>query len=575
VKEPQEPNLTRPRSIEPPRQSGLPWLRWWKQFNAVNSAVFSVIRHPILTAIGSLLIFLIALRVINQELTKYSVQDLQRAVDDIGLLTLIGASMAAVGSYAALALNDRFALAALGKRLPTARTARASLAAYALANTLGYSWATAATARQRLYRKWGLLPSEIGTFSFVTGNAVQIGGLAAAGLGLLIGATEVATHGPLNWVFWFAVGLVILVPAGLWLLYARTGPHTTDIAGAPLFRPTPRIALAHLGAVIFDWIGAAAILYILLPNHGGWSFPAFVSVFVLAGMLGALSGAPGGLGVFEAAILTLAPVSQDTPGAAIALLIYRLIYNIVPLGVATLILGLDHAAPAARPAAHAARRMGSRVGAQIGGSSQEFGPRIGAILVFTTGFSMLAAIATPPITGRLVQLANAGLGVISETSHMIAGTIGALLIFISAGLWRRVKAAWTTAIVLLVMGAAISLSKGMNWEEALVITCVLGVIVAVRDSFLQRPTRMMIGLSPGWLAMIFGSLATIFWIASFSYADLFTNLEAWRDYGIENDVGRTQRAFVGICIASVIIALSHLAGRVLHAASQVTDEDDD
>jgi phosphatidylglycerol lysyltransferase len=515
----------------------------------------SAIRHPLLTAIGSLLIFLVALRVINQELTKYSLQDLERAINNIGVLTMIGAVFAAIVSYGALVFSDRFALSMLGKRLPFTRTARASLAAYALANTLGYSWATAATARQRLYRKWGLIPGEIGSLSFVTGNAVQVGGLAAAGLGLLMSAPEVALHGPLNWLFWFGVGVAILVPSGLWLVYARRGPKVTEITGSPLYRPVPRAALAHLSSVILDWIGAAAILFVLLPNHGGWSFPAFLAVFVLAGMLGALSGAPGGLGVFEAAILTLAPVSQDTPGAAIALLLYRLIYNIIPLGVATLILGLDHAAPAARPAARAARQVGSRVGAHIGSSTQEFGARMGALLVFGTGFGMLGAVATPPITARLAQLDAIGLTTQAEFANSVAALVATVLLYICVGLWRQRRVAFWMAVGFLILGICASLAKGLSWEEALVITFTLSVILALREGYSRQGSDHIFALSPGWLAVIFGSLATIVWVASFSYPQLFGYKQAWQDFGIDNDIGRTQRGLLVVFMTCLCLSI--------------------
>jgi phosphatidylglycerol lysyltransferase len=550
-----------------PEGAGLSWEKWWRKLNAYNSAIMGVTRHPFLTAIGSLVIFLVALRVINQELTKYSLLDLEIAINNIGVFTLIGAVLAAVVSYGALVFSDRFALSMLGKRLPYARTARASLAAYALANTLGYSWATAATARQRLYRKWGLLPGEIGSLSFVTGNAVQVGGLAAAGLGLLMSAREVALHGPLNWSFWFFIGLLILTPSGLWLLYARKGPKRTEITGAPIYRPTSSTALAHLSSVIFDWLGAAAIVFILLPNHGGWSFPAFVAVFVLAGMLGALSGAPGGLGVFEAAILTLAPVSQDTPGAAIALLLYRLIYNIIPLCVATIILGLDHAAPAARPAAKAAKR----VGATISTSAQEFAPRITGILVFATGFGMLGAIATPPITARLMQLDAWGLSLFAEFSNLLVGVIGTALLFISVGLWKQRRPAFVAACILLTLGAIISLLKGLSGEEAVVIASVLAIVIALRDGFAVQREDNSFTLSPGWLSVILGSLATIVWIASFSYPTLFVDLEAWRDFAIENDVGRTQRALASVVLTSLCLTIF----QIFQQKSVDTDADTD
>jgi phosphatidylglycerol lysyltransferase len=562
------PNEPPSRAAEPDG-SGLPWEKWWRKLNAYNSAIMGVTRHPFLTAVGSLVIFLVALRVINQELTKYSLLDLEIAINNIGVFTLIGAVLAAAASYGALVFSDRFALSMLGKRLPYARTARASLAAYALANTLGYSWATAATARQRLYRKWGLLPGEIGSLSFVTGNAVQIGGLAAAGLGLLMSAREVALHGPLNWSFWFLVGLLILVPAGLWLAYARKGPKRTEITGAPLYRPTSSAALAHLSSVILDWIGAAGILFVLLPNHGGWSFPAFLAVFVLAGMLGALSGAPGGLGVFEAAILTLAPVSQDTPGAAIALLLYRLIYNIIPLGVATIILGLDHAAPAARPAAKAAKR----VGATISTSAQEFAPRIAGILVFATGFGMLGAIATPPITARLMQLDGWGLSLLAEFSNLLAAVIGTALLFISVGLWKQRRPALFAACILLVLGTIISVLKGLSWEEAFVIMSVLAILITLRDGFEVQNHANNFRLSPGWLSVIMGSLATIVWIASFSYPALFVDIGAWRDFAIENDAGRTQRALISVILTSLCLTVFQISQQSPDETSADVDKD--
>jgi phosphatidylglycerol lysyltransferase len=543
--------------------------------------------HPILTATGSLLIFLVALKVINAELSKYTLQDLQIAIDQIGIWTILGAVIAAGVAYFALAFNDRFALSMLGKRLPHARTARASLAAYALANTLGYSWATAATARQRLYRKWGLLPAEIGALSFVTGTGVQVGGLAAAGLGLLIAAKEVALHGPLNWAFWFGVGLITLIPAGLWLYYAKRGPIKTGIAGSPLTRPTPRTALAHLSAIILDWIGAAAVLYILLPNHGGWSFPAFLAVYVLAGMLGAISGAPGGLGVFEAAILTLAPVSQDTPGAAIALVLYRLIYNVIPLAVAALILGLDHAAPAARPAARVAQQMGSRVGAGLSArlgrrlgislneTALEFSPRILAALVFSAGLVLLASVATPSLTDRIKLLDQWDLHAISELSHFGASIVGVALLIVAAGLWKKVNTAWISAIGLLVAGIIFSLSKGVDWEEALVLGVVILVMLPCKRAFTRHSQLGSQILSPGWIAAIAGGVAASGWLALFAYQHVDFRTELWWEFVRDRDAARTLRALTGASVVTLHVAIWTLVRplRAKHQKSNLGDID--
>jgi phosphatidylglycerol lysyltransferase len=546
---------------------------WWRFIGIVRGAVRGFMSHPLLTAIGSLVIFLIALRVINQELTRYTLDDLRIAIDDIGFWTVLGAVVAAIISYVALAFNDRFALSMLGKRLPHARTARASLAAYALANTLGYSWATAATARQRLYRKWGLLPNEIGALSFVTGTGVQVGGLAAAGLGLMIAAPEVALHGPLNAVFWYGIGLITFIPAALWLIYARRGPTKTEITGAPLSRPPPSRALAHLAAIVIDWIGAAAVLYILLPNHGGWSFPAFLAVFVLAGMLGALSGAPGGLGVFEAAILTLAPVSQDTPGAAIALVLYRLFYNVLPLAIATIILGLDHAAPAARPAARVARRVGSslglrisaRIGSGLSEATLEFSPRILAALVFAAGLILLASVATPSLVERLRILDQLELRAISELSHFGASIVGVLLLIVASGLWKKVNAAWAAAIGLLVAGIIFSLSKGLDWEEASALGLVLAIMIPCRRAFTRQSRLGTQLLSPSWIAAIVGGVAASGWLALFAFQHVDFRTELWWEFVRDTDAARTLRGLTGACVLTLLVTIWTLV-RPLRAA---------
>jgi phosphatidylglycerol lysyltransferase len=528
-------------------------MRVWRIAEAPFKIFFG---HPVISTTASLIIFLIALKVINVELTKYSLEDLQSAFADIGPWTLGAAIVSASLCYGALAINDQFALSMVGKRLPYARTVRASIAASALANTLGYSWATAGTARRRLYRKWGLLPNEVGAMSFVSGTAVQIGGLAAAGLGLVVAGSEVALHGPLNSLFWYGTGVCVLVPAGLWLAYARSGPAKADFAGAIMRRPPTSRGFAHLSVVMLEWMCAAGVLYILLPTHGGWSFPAFLAVYVLAGMLGAISGAPGGIGVFEAIILTLAPVSQDTPGAAVALLIYRLIYNIIPLCIGLVILALDQAAPVARPAARAARRLGSKVTSHLSESVEVFAPQFCAIMVFVAGLGMLGSIATPAFTARLALLSSFGLSELAETTHVSAGIIGTLLLFLAAGVAQRLALAWTLSSILVGLGGLISLSKGLEWEQGILLGLVLIILLALRDGFKITVLNRRRILTPGWTGLILGGLATTIWIANFAYQHLPWRWDVVLDFARNNDVGRSQRAIIAVILTATLSLLS-------------------
>lgn len=485
-------------------------LQLWGGLDRAASAVLSVWRRPAVTASVTLVVFAIALFLIHRELSAYQLADLERAFRELGWGAVALAVLAALASYLALGFNDRFVLEMLGKRLPQGRTLRASFAAYALAKTLGWSWATAGPARQRLYRRWGLTPQEVGSLSFLTGLAVPIAALAVAGLGLIAGGSEVARHGPGPMPVWLLVGVVLLAPAAGWLAAsARFGGRKADMGGTPVRIPAPRRAAAHLAALLLDRIGAATVLFVLLPDHGGWSFPAFLAVFVLAGLLGALSGAPGGLGVFEAVILTLSPVSQDTPGAAVALLVYRLVYNVVPLMVATAILGADHAAPAARPAARAARRIGS--------AAFVMAPQILAVLVFVAGLLLLGSVATPSATRRVLLLEGLDLRLVSAGAHLLAGVVGVLLLAAAAGLWQRSRAAWQLVAGLLGLAAVLALLKGLDWEEAAGLMVVLALLTSMRGAFERavgaRAGQGLSGLPVGWLAAVGGAVLATVWLA--------------------------------------------------------------
>jgi phosphatidylglycerol lysyltransferase len=544
------------------------WLRAlataWRWSERTTGFILTQWRRPAVTALVSLIVFGVALQLIRTELYAYQLADLERALEDLGWGSVALAIGGMLASYGALALNDRAGLELIGKRLPVSRTLRASLAAAALARSLGYSWATAGAARQRLYRRWGLTPNEIGTLSFLTGTLALVAALACAGLGLVAGGAEIAAHGPLGPVSWTLAGLMALVPAGVLLLVLRAGAgRAFDLGGTAVALPQRGRMARHLAVLLLDRAGAAFVLFALLPDHGGWSFPAFLAVFVLAGLLGSLSGAPGGLGVFEAAILTLSPLSQDTPGAAVALLVYRLIYNVIPLVVATAILGADHAAPATRPAARAVRRLGA--------AGFVLAPRLLAVLVFCAGLVLLGSVATPSLTRRILVLEGLDLRALSGISHVLAGATGVALLLVAASLWQRARRGRIEALVLLTLGACLALGKGLDWEEAAGLLLVAAGLAGPGSAFNRTgaDSGPAIALSPGWLAAVAGAVLATAALASFAHAGTAprTTLD-WRlltDFTTGNDAARSARAVIAalgvLAAAGTVLALRALRTR--------------
>ena len=85
---------------------------------------------------------------------------------------------------------------------------------------------------------------------------------------------------------------------------------------------------------------AAAVLFVLLPGGHGIDYPSFLAVYVFACLVGIASHAPGGLGVFEATMLVALSRLPFEPVLG-ALLIFRIIYYILPFILALVLLALN------------------------------------------------------------------------------------------------------------------------------------------------------------------------------------------------------------------------------------------
>ena len=79
-------------------------------------------------------------------------------------------------------------------------------------------------------------------------------------------------------------------------------------------------------------------MYVLLPDDPHIDFIKLAVIFVSATLLGFASHSPGGLGVFDAAML-VALIEFDKEELLAGLLLFRLLYYIIPFALSLLILG--------------------------------------------------------------------------------------------------------------------------------------------------------------------------------------------------------------------------------------------
>ncbi len=123
---------------------------------------------------------------------------------------------------------------------------------------------------------------------------------------------------------------------------------------------------------------------------------------------------PGGIGVFEAVVLATVP--GDRPGLFAALLLYRVIYYLLPLAGAAGLLGVLEGRRLRRPIA---------VGvSMVEQASRALAPPLLAALVFTGGLVLLVSGALPAVHDRIFWLADVLPLPFIEASHFSASLAG-------------------------------------------------------------------------------------------------------------------------------------------------------
>lgn len=262
-----------------------------------------------------------ALWLLRHQLQQTSIHQILADFAAMPRWRIAAAIVATVFSYAFLGASEWWALEMVGRKLASWRILLVTVVSYTMSNGLGFSLATGGAARLRFYRGWGFKGTEIAAVTLLAGIAVTLSGFVTVGLALQ------AVHGvPFSL---HVIGLVMLAPAWLWL--GHLPKRVKFLPGVELVHPPLRTRVLALSGGIFDWILSGLALLLLMPGQPGNHIAPFLAVFVLGSVISAASGVPGGIGVFEAVVLTLSRHFALPHQTAAALVLYRLIYAIGPL----------------------------------------------------------------------------------------------------------------------------------------------------------------------------------------------------------------------------------------------------
>lgn len=495
-----------------------------------------------LLSVGMLCLALWALHLLAREVNYHQVRTYVQSISHARLL--LAAFFTLLG-YAVMTLYDRFALASIGRHLPWRRVSLISFISYAFSNAVGMSLLVSGSIRYRFYIQNGLSTGEVARVVLFCTTSFWLGLLA------LTGATLFAVHLPADLPlagFRVPLAIVLTTIPLLWLAGGQIKRPIT-VWRWHVSMPSSATGLRQILVGAVDWGLAAAVMYVLMPDALNHGFGHFLAIFVIAQIIGLISHVPGGLGVFEAVMLAgfgATGNAQLTAPILGALAAFRVIYYLLPLCTAT-VLVLQREARGLRQKALLAPWFTGLL------------PSFFAGLTLVCGAVLLFSGATRALPMRMAILDDVLPLSVLEVSHLLASVIGMLLLILARGLQRRLDAAYWLTLVLLLAGAMFSLLKGIDYEEATLLTLLAMALAPAHRLFYRRASLFSTSFSIGWIVAIVATLGCATWLVMFSYKHVDYSADLWWEFSLRHGgAPRALRALVAAAATGILFAAAAL-----------------
>src|SRR4051812_21248802 len=450
-------------------------------------------RH--LPTVLGLALLLGAIWVVQREFRHLKVQDIEVALAAIPLKALVFSFVWTFFSYFILTFYDRLGTIYAGHAVSYGRVAFASFCAYALSHNLGFAAVSGAAVRYRLYAHWGLTPLQIAKTVAFCSLTFALGGMVLGGA-ILFGEPEsIPFFGQhLPHIALYGVG------AGLWAIvlgYVTLSPvfGTIRLFGHAIELPGWRMAIVQVLLATIDVAVTATIFYALLPHAPGLTWLIFLGVYVASYTAGLAANLPGGIGVFDTAILFGLSPYMGAPPIIGAILVFRLYYYIIPLFLAgSLFAGNE----ILLRGGGLLRHVGKLAPFQAIGrwSEPDFAVTAATGAVGLCGALMLClGVLAPQTDFSWVDPDYADFA--SQAGQFVPSLIGAGLVLMAIGLSHRVNLAWVLTILLLIAGAAFAATQANRlWVVGILVLTTL-LLAPFRACFYRHAHLLTGPLQPG------------------------------------------------------------------------------
>ena len=280
-----------------------------------------------------------------------------------------------------------------------------------------------------------------------------------------------------------------------------------------------------------------------------------------------MASVPGGIGVFDAAMLLGLSPYLEPPQILGAVVVFRLYYYIIPLFISGALFTGNELLLRGRSVAGEPSRLGGRLD----------GLGLSGVSVLTSDFAVTAAAAAVGICGALLLSLGAVVAqpdiswidpdfalLANPISEFVPSLFGAALIVLALKLGQRVTLAWGAAILALLGGAAFCFleSEPLWIGFVLVVTALL--LAPLRSGF-YRPARVFSGpMRLSTLMTLLCLVLAVVALAAFGPSLRSVDDDSWWHALLRADLPNSVRASLALTVGIGLTALGRLVrpGRV-------------
>lgn len=478
-------------------------------------------------------IFILAIYLLYNKLKSYSIAEIRECIQQISWARICFSMFLMVINYIILVGYDWLALKAIHKKLAVSRVALVSFIGQAVSYNFG-ALLGGTTVRYRFYSAWGFTLVEIVRLVLMLAVTFWVGALGLCGIIFIITPPHIPdalmAGMPIKDIR--ILGYILFVIAFSYLALCFSIKKPIHVFGKEFEFPRPGIAIAQCIVAGIDLIAAAACMYVLLPSNIGISFTEFLPSYLMAQVAVVITHIPGGVGVFELVILELTHTPEEQTVFA-AVLLFRLIYYIIPLLAAAILLAIYEA----RQKSHMLRSTGRWLSV--------LSHIIASYLVFIGGTILLVSATLPTDFKQLPVLMLDWPKTILGLGHLVCALSGAALLFISYGLERRQRIAFQLALSLLITGIFGALLKGFSWQVSIMVAVIFLALLFASKRFYRTSSFIKLKIPLYWLTGAFCVLGFVFILGWFLYHPAWDKATVW---GFERPFNASRTFLAYICI---------------------------